>query len=315
MPDLVLHHYPQSPFSEKVRLILGFKACRWKSVVIPMIMPKPDVVELTGGYRKTPILQIGADVYCDTALIADVLERLRPSPTLYPGDVGALARILAQWADATLFWTVIPYVFQPAGLQHLFGNVPPEHIQAFGADRKAFRGNVPRMPVPEATGSLAVYLQRLDAMLQDGRPYLLGALPTIADFAVYHSIWFIRRGGPLAKILDAHPRLVEWTDGMKTIGHGESEPLASDDAIAIARAATPALLPPPSADAVDAHGVALGERVRIAATDYGMDPVEGELVLSASNEIALRRTDPRAGDVVVHFPRVGFGMSRVEQVH
>jgi hypothetical protein len=208
---------------------------------------------------------------------------------------------------------VIPYVFQPAGLQYLFGNVPPEHIQAFAADRKAFRANVPRMPVPEATGSVAVYLQRLDAMLQDGRPYLLGALPTIADFAVYHSIWFIRRGGPLAKILDGHQRLVEWADGMKAIGHGESEALASDDAIAIARAGAPALTP--SENTIDTHGISLGERVRIAATDYGMDPVEGELVLSAVNEIALRRTDSRAGDVVVHFPRVGFGMSRVEQAH
>jgi glutathione S-transferase len=311
MPELILHHYPTSPFSEKVRLILGFKSLRWKSVVIPMIMPKPDVVALTGGYRKTPILQIGADVYCDTALIADVLERLQPSPTLYPDDVGALARTLAQWADTTLFWTMIPYVFQPAGMQQLFANVPPEHVQAFGADRKAFRGNAPRMPIPEATGSLAVYLQRLDAMLEDGRPYLLGAVPTIADFAVYHSIWFIRRGGPLAKILDAYPRVVEWADGMKSIGHAESAPLASDEAVAIARAATPAPSPHPPLTS-EFHGVALGERVRVAATDYGMDPVDGELVLSAANEIALRRTDSRAGDVVVHFPRIGFGMSRVE---
>jgi glutathione S-transferase len=311
MPELILHHYPTSPFSEKVRLILGFKRLPWKSVVIPMIMPKPDVVALTGGYRKTPILQIGADIYCDTALIADVLERLQPSPTLYPDDIGALARILAQWADSTLFWTTIPYVFQPAGAQHLFANVPPEHIQAFGADRKAFRGNSPRMPVPEATGSLAVYLQRLDSMLEDGRPYLLGALPTIADFAVYHSIWFIRRGGPLARILDAHSRVVEWADGMQTIGHAESAPLASDEAVAIARAATLAATPHPP-QPIDVHGIALGERVRVAATDYGMDPVEGDLVLSAANEIALRRTDPRAGAVVVHFPRVGFGMSRAE---
>jgi len=312
MPDLILHHYPSSPFSEKVRLILGFKALRWRSVIIPMIMPKPDVVALTGGYRKTPILQIGADIYCDTALIADVLERLQPSPTLYPDDIGALARILAQWGDTTLFWTTIPYVFQPAGMQTLFANVPPEHIQAFGADRKAFRNNAPRMPIPEATGSLAVYLQRLDAMLADGRPYLLGALPTIADFAVYHSIWFIRRGGPLAGILDAHRRLVDWADGMKRIGHAESTPLASDEAVAIARASTPAAVPREAANAADAHGIAIGERVRIAATDYGTDPVEGELVLSTANEIALRRSDPRAGEVVVHVPRVGFGMSRAE---
>ena len=70
MSDLILHHYPMSPFSEKVRLILGHKQLAWKSVLIPSVMPKPDVVALTGGYRRTPFLQIGADIYCDTALIA-----------------------------------------------------------------------------------------------------------------------------------------------------------------------------------------------------------------------------------------------------
>ena len=81
MPDLILHHYPGSPFSEKIRLVLGYKKLAWKSVIVPAIMPKPDVVALTGGYRKTPVLQLGADIYCDTALIARVLERLAPAPS------------------------------------------------------------------------------------------------------------------------------------------------------------------------------------------------------------------------------------------
>jgi glutathione S-transferase len=82
MSDLILHHYPDSPFSEKVRLILGAKKLAWKSVRIPVIMPKPDVLALTGGYRRTPLLQIGADIYCDTALICDVLQHRQPLPSL-----------------------------------------------------------------------------------------------------------------------------------------------------------------------------------------------------------------------------------------
>jgi len=56
MSELILHHYPNSPFAEKIRLILGHKKLPWKSVFIPMIMPKPDLTALTGGYRKTPVL-------------------------------------------------------------------------------------------------------------------------------------------------------------------------------------------------------------------------------------------------------------------
>ena len=32
------------------------------SVHIPSVLPKPDVVALTGGYRRTPFLQLGADI-------------------------------------------------------------------------------------------------------------------------------------------------------------------------------------------------------------------------------------------------------------
>ncbi len=113
MSDLILHHYPTSPFAEKVRLILGHKQLAWKSVFIPMIMPKPDLTALTGGYRKTPVLQIGADIYCDTALIGDVLEQLLPTPTIYPESVKGVSRIVAQWADSALFTAAMAYNFQP----------------------------------------------------------------------------------------------------------------------------------------------------------------------------------------------------------
>src|SRR6188768_244952 len=114
MSELILHHYPTSLFAEKARLLLGFKGLSWHSVKISPVMPKPDLTALTGGYRRTPVLQIGADVYCDTALIARVLEALAPTPTLFP-DGAPTAPVLAQWADFTLFWSVIPYTMQPAG--------------------------------------------------------------------------------------------------------------------------------------------------------------------------------------------------------
>src|SRR5439155_381795 len=82
--DIILHHYWESPYAEKIRRILGFKRLAWRSVIIPMIMPKPDLTALTGGYRKTPVLQLGADIYCDTDLITGTIERLHPEPTLFP---------------------------------------------------------------------------------------------------------------------------------------------------------------------------------------------------------------------------------------
>src|ERR1700742_2382251 len=102
MPDLILHHYAMSSFSEKIRLIFGFKQLAWCGVEIPSVMPKPDVIALTVGYRKTPVLQGGADIYCATALTARLLEALQPEPALFPTEL-PLAVPLAQWADGSLF--------------------------------------------------------------------------------------------------------------------------------------------------------------------------------------------------------------------
>jgi glutathione S-transferase len=308
--DIILHHYRTSPFSEKVRLILGFKNLAWKSVDIPPIMPKPDLMPLTGGYRRTPVMQIGADIYCDTALIADVLERLQPAPSLYPEPHAGLAKTLAQWADSTLFWTVIPYCFQPGGLANIFKDMPPEHVQAFAADRAKFRGSLPRMPFPEAVAQLRELLTRLENMLADGKPYLLGAQASIADFSVYHAIWFVRDVAVLPDILVGAPKVSAWADRMAAIGHGKPEKMTGEQALTISRESTPAGFDGRVSD--DVYAKHLGQRVLIQPADYGIDPVEGELVFTDASEFALRRDDERAGTVVVHFPRLGFQLKKSE---
>ena len=303
MTQLIFHHYPNSPFSEKVRLIFGYKQLSWSSVIVPVIMPKPDVVALTGGYRRTPFLQIGADIYCDTALVCDVLERVAPTPTLYPHAKAGMARTLAQWADTTLFWTAIAYAFQPAGIASMFANVPPEHAKAFAADRSAMRGNAPRMSVPEATAALLTYLDRLENMLAGDNEFLLGAQPCIADFSVYHPIWYVRRVAALASILDRAPRLLAWADRMAVLGHGTMQKMSSKEAIDVAHGSMPVAR---SGTFADLHGVALGSRVSVTPTDYALDPVEGTLVAADADTLSIQRDDARAGRVVVHFPRLGF---------
>jgi glutathione S-transferase len=303
---IILHHYPKSPFAEKIRLIVGSKRLHWASVLIPTVMPKPDVVALTGGYRKTPILQLGADVYCDTALIADIIETLSPEPTLYPAGTEAASRTLAQWADSTLFWTAVPYALQPAGLAHMFSGMPPEAVKAFGEDRKTFRANVPRMRAPEARAALGLYLERLEEMI-GSQAFFFGARPSIADFSIYHCLWFVSRGGPTAQILEPFHQLQAWRERMRGFGHGTHDQLDSGAAIAIAFASTPAYSGGVSADI---HGIPVGEKVIIAATDTGVDPIEGALYAATPDRLSITREDPRAGRVVVHFPRLGFELRR-----
>jgi glutathione S-transferase len=307
----ILHQYAGSPFSEKLRLVFGFKRLRWAAVEIPVIMPKPDVLALTGGYRKTPVLQLGADIYCDSALAAKVIERLQPIPTLYPASA-PLAEPLAQWADSTLFWSVVPWAVQPASASVLMGGAPPEVLKAFAVDRASFTAGMKRLTVPEARIQVLRHCGALDRQLADGRAFLLGAEASIADFSVAHCLWFIRRATPVAAILEPFGALNAWLDRMLAFGHGQREKMGSAEAIAVAARAAAAQRHAHAA-VQPGQGLVAGLPVTVAATDYGSDPVAGSLVGLDDDEIVVRRTDERAGTVHVHFPRAGFQVREVKE--
>jgi glutathione S-transferase len=314
MTDLILHHYPSSPFSEKIRLILGYKNLRWKSVIIPSILPKPEVLALTGGYRKTPLLQIGADIYCDSALICDVLEHLQPTPSIYPEPGKGLARTLAQWADGTLFWAAMAHNLGPKGMAQVFGAAPVEVAKAFGEDRKAMSGGMLRLRPADAAAAYKSYLRRLSDML-DGQAYLLGQQPCIADFAAYHPLWFTRVCTPvMADILKNTPAVTNWMDRMQAIGHGSLEKFDAAQAIGAAAQAEPMLIGHGLLrDSVfqDEHGIALGSLVSITAESFGPEPTEGRLMAATRTHYTLSRSDQRVGKVHLHFPRIGYVMKAV----
>ena len=310
MSNILLHHYPLSPFAEKIRLILGYKKLNWQSVHIPMYMPKPDVVALTGGHRRTPFMQIGADIYCDTNLICDVLEHIAPTPTVYPDAVKGAARIVAQWADSLVFPVAMADNCQPAGAAHVLANRSPEDVKVFVQDRTTMRGGAPRMPAADAIGMYKSYLRRLSHMLEQ-HPFLLGDAPCVADFSAYHPTWYtLRQVPPLADILDLTPNVKDWLLRMEKWGHGMHTDISSAQALEIAHSSKPEDVS--HEPFIDHHGIALGSQVVITAESFGLEPSAGELMAATRTRYTIRRHDPRAGTVHVHFPRVGFVLKKAD---
>ena len=308
MSQIILHHYPTSPFAEKIRLILGYKKLAWHSVIIPMIMPKPDLMSLTGGHRRTPILQIGADIYCDTSLIAEVLDKIEPEPGLYPSAVNGASRIVAQWADTLVFPVAMAYNFQPAGVAEVFAGAPEEAVKAFVADRAAMRGGAPRMSLGEARSTYKSYLRRLSDMLTENA-YLMGDVPSIADFSAYHPLWFTAERTPsLAGILDATPLLKDWMKRIKAMGHHSVSKMSAAEAIEVAKHANP--LDVSTLAFINEHDITLGTEVIVTADNFGPEPTQGVLVAATKTRLTLRREDERAGAVHVHFPRNGFVLKK-----
>lgn len=311
MHELILHHYPTSPFAEKARLLLGFKQLSWRSVHIPPLMPKPDLMPLTGGYRKTPVLQVGADIYCDTALIARRLEAEKATPSLFPEGQEFVAASFAQWADAVVFQHAVTLVFQPESIAVRMGKLPPAAQQAFVADRAALfaGGSASRLPAAQAKLQWPVLMARLQQQLAREEGDFLCGEPSIADFAMAHPLWFLKGTHVTAPLVDDYPEVAAWLGRVLGFGHGAHSPLSSEEAIAIAREAQPA--PLPDEDFSQVLGFQVGQQVSVAATDYGVDPVQGELLCVSAEAIILRRQDERAGTLHVHFPRLGFALSAV----
>jgi glutathione S-transferase len=301
--DLILHHYDTSPFSEKVRVALGMKGAAWRSVEIPVIMPKPDFTPLTGGYRRTPALQIGADVYCDTQVMLAEIERRIPSPSLIPKGMDGMVWAINWWADRLFFQTTVPIIFGAIG----------EHVpEAFLKDREQLSGRpfdpqAMKGAVEPMKGQWRAQAAWLDAQLAaSATGWLLGDAPTLADAAAYMNVWFLGRNVPpfLESLTSGLPHIGPWRERVQALGHGAPTPLDAGAALEIAKAADPA--PAPVHDPADPLAAKPGDAVFIIADDYGRDRVEGVLVAANPERIVIARSHERTGKVHVHFPRTGY---------
>ncbi len=300
MSEIILHHYGLSPYAEKIRLALGRKSLPWRSVETPMVMPKPDHLELTGGYRRVPVLQIGADIYCDSHCIARALDRLYPDPPLSPRGQETVEHALSRWAETTFM----------LGVHALFalGGVFDE---AFVEDRR--KTMVPpgmsldslTVVLPTRLLQVRANLDRLERLLSDGRAFLLGSEPSLADFSAFHPLLLVGAHPRLGALLEPLRRVAAWADRVRAIGYGKSTALSSAEAIAIARGAQPSAF---EGEPVLPEGMQLGDRVVILADEYGSGTVAGTLAASGLHEIAVRRQTERAGELVVHFPREDYSV-------
>jgi glutathione S-transferase len=257
---------------------------------------------MTGGYRRTPILQIGADFYCDSLLILAVLERQSDTGRLYPGDQAGLARAFGWWIEKGSFINAVCLT-----LGNLGSKLPQELID----ERRPFFG-MSIDPV-DLLPKRGIYLQRFNAhlawlagLLGDGRPFILGTNPSAADLSAYHPIWFARQnGGPEITELLSFPGVVgPWFERVAAIGHGHPVETTPEQAIEAARLAVPRDVDDWSAEAQNV-GLRRGDRVTVTPDDYG-NPVAGRLLAWSADEVVLRHEDPSVGAVNLHFPRVGF---------
>jgi glutathione S-transferase len=308
MSQVILHHYPLSPYSEKIRLALGLKDVTWCSVDIPIWTPRPKLTPMTGGYRRTPILQVGAEFYCDTLHILRLIEVLGSSGSLYPKGLEGLAKALGWWIEKSSFMNAVCLTI---------GNMPGLPQELIDERRPLFRVNLdPKALRPKR----AMYLQRVNAhiawlaeVLADGRKFVLGPDPSAADLSAYHPVWFARQnGGSEVNELISFASVIDpWYKRVTAIGHGSFSEMTPDQAIGVAKANEPS---DPDEWSSEAQNIGLrrGDWVSVTPDDYG-NPVYGRILAWTPDELVLRHEDPSVGKVNLRFPRVGFDVAPAER--
>ena len=299
MSDLILYHYKLSPFSQKIRSMLGYAGMDWRSVLVRPMPPRPGLQELAGGYRKIPVAQVGADVFCDTASIARLIAGRAGKPELAIENCREAAQQFARRTDLDIFFAIVA-VAGPGLLGAVRRETSWLGALQFLGDRLSLLRKSAFKPAmgKQAMRLLKEHLASMEKMLvQD---FLFGDQPCAADFSAYHSLWFlIEQAGK--DVLGTSPRLRSWLVRMRAFGDGHSTEIPLEDALDIARDNEAAELPPAPSDA--------GRKVAIGPIDYARDPVEGVLLAEERHGWIVGHDHPRVGRVHLHFPKHGYALS------
>ena len=307
MSEPILHHYPPSPVSEKIRLAMGLKNLAWRSVEQNRLPERPELFAMTGGYRRIPVLQYGADIYCDTQVILEELERRVPSPSFHPAG-GGLAYGLSRWIDGEVFELAVRAAFAPVADTLPPALVPDRTQLYFGPDGDMAREAA---DMPHTIAQLRAHLGWLDERLAAGPAFLDAEQAGMADLLAWYVYWFVRgRYVEAESLLAEFPALAAWAGRVETIGHGRPSDMTPAEALEAARS-----VEPETAEAADGHdpqGIAPGMRVDVAPMSRNDTEVavSGTVRVVSRTRIALARRDEACGDVVVHFPRVGYRVTR-----
>jgi glutathione S-transferase len=304
------HWYPQSPFAQKIVAILNYKKLDYKLVQISMMEPRPLRRPLDANYPKTPILQIGNQVFCDTKAIIAELESRYPEPSLYPPlkHSGQSSKTLA-FGMTNLLDTSI---FAAVPTQFNLDVIPLALLE----DRAKMKGNgkfdvaKTKALQPYLKLELQAQLDRLTAGLVRGQWILDTETPSDSDFSLFMITFFLNMVINDAWTKEHYPLLVEHFERMVVLtlpDRADTMPqISAEDALQIAKvqqaphSVSTSLSP-------SAQGIArIGQKVSVTPLDMGKTPAVGELAALTSDRVVLRINDDRTGDVYVHFPLTAY---------
>jgi glutathione S-transferase len=170
---LTLYDADRCPYCARVRIVLAEKGLPYETVVVDLD-DRPAWIYEKNPLGRVPVLEEGAFVLPESAVINEYLDERYPEPPLWPADPAerAAGRLLVHRFD--------------------------ELSRPYYALRRGDEDARPR---------LDAQLERLDSLFA-GRPFLTGSEFGLADAA--YLPWILRAESMLGVDLDATPAVADW---------------------------------------------------------------------------------------------------------
>jgi glutathione S-transferase len=303
---LILHHYEMSPFSEKVRAMFGYCNLEWQSVLTSAMPPRSFLLPLAGGYRRIPVAQIGADIFCDTRIISAEVSILTQRPEFAMASLSDDEQTYIEYLDGDTFSAAFSAIPPLTLMSSLLRRMSPLKVFALIRDRLSMAkgGNLRRPSAKKALTIIEKHMRDLDQRVSNAQ-YLQGDSPALADFSAFHSLWFyfsMTRTKPPSELCN----FTAWYGRIANFGHGKRKEISPENALDIAKKALPRAIP--NSMRQDEN---VGRLVQISPSDYGLIAVEGMLVGADSERLILARQSEGLGEVNIHFPRHGYTLNVV----
>lgn len=298
---MILHHYPLSPYSEKIRALLAYSESTWLSCLTREAPPRGKLDLLSGGYSRIPIAQDGADIFCDSNIIADEIAQRASLPFLANATLQTADAEFRHWIETRLFFACVNHAIGPGFLFRIGKEKGIVNLLGFLKDRigMAAKASIPMGSPKSATRHIRTAMDEITRRLnQQNRacPYMAGEQPGILDFAAYHCFWFVIEAGE-KNVLEAKPSLLDWYQRMRAFSRPAGDEITIDQAIAHAQRAEPRTLEPDLS-----NDPRIGSEVTIAPNDYRQIPVTGKLVGANGQRWVLALEQTQTGVIHLHFP-------------
>ena len=161
-----LYHYPLSPFSRKVRLVLAEKGIEVELIEERYWEVRPEFLRMNPS-GKIPVLKTGTITLGESSAICEYLDEIHPEPALIPTDIERRAetRRLASWFDDKFYHEVTLNLLGERTMKKVMGNGCPDSKN-----------------IKAGSKNIRYHMKYMEYLL-DRRRWLAGDRLSIADFA------------------------------------------------------------------------------------------------------------------------------------